>query len=352
MPETAAHRLDAIHSMLSAGHRNLRIERHSLILWGIAGGALCFFSESILTPEQFPVTQQRALAWLLLLTTVLGSVGIADWHLTRRAKEARAEAWSFIHRQVLKVWWLLMAMGTLLTFAMFFFGGGYMLFSAWLVLLGLGLYVHGLFSEELLEWVGALMIIIGIVSLAYRLPVETMRWISASAFGIGLPLLAAMLDRGRAFPARRRLAQTLIWMFAVLALPLLGQRYATALMLPDGPVISLESFRQQRDAGGSRIVSLPAGTPVPVEVEVSGGLFDGAANPVLPLKLAEPIEVLMVDGKLTGDTRFPGGYWLPAREARWIAIPWMKAELNPEKGPLVRAGLVVEFKDNKDKPDR
>lgn len=344
MSETAARQLDAIHSMLSAGHRNLRIERHSLILWGIAGGALCFFSESILTPEQFPDTRQRALAWLLLLSAVLGSVGVADWRLTRRAKEARAEAWPFIHRQVLKVWWLLMAMGTLLTFAMFFFGGGYMLFSAWLVLLGLGLYVHGLFSEELLEWVGALMIAIGIISLAYRLPMETMRWISASAFGIGLPLLAAMLDRGRAFPARRRLAQTLIWMFAVLALPLLGQRYAAALVLPDGPVISLESFRQQRDTGGTRIVSLPAGTPVPVEVEVSGDLFDGATNPVLPLKLAEPIEVLMVDGKLTGDTRYPGGVWLPAREARWIAIPWMKAELKPENGPLVRAGLVVEFK--------
>ena len=344
MSETAVRQLDAIHSMLSAGHRSLRIERHSLILWGITGGALFFFSAFILTPEQFPDTQQRAVAWLLLLSVVLSGVGVADWQLTRRVKLARAEAWSFIHRQVLKVWWLLMAMGTLLTFAMFFFGGGYMLYSAWLVLLGIGLYVHGLFSEELLEWVGALVIVIGIVSLAYRLPMETMRWISASAFGIGLPLLAAMLDRGRAFPARRRLAQTLMWMFAVLVLPLLGQRYAAALVLSDGPVISLESFRQQQDVSGTRIVSLPAGALVPVEVEVSGGLFDGSTNPILPLKLAEPIEVLMVDGKLTGDTRVPGGTWLPARETRWIAIPWLKAELNPEKGPLVRAGLVVEFK--------
>ncbi|MDD5330321.1 MAG: hypothetical protein PHX38_09970 [Sulfuricella sp.] len=344
MPETAARQIDAIHSMLSAGHRNLRIERHSLILWGVAGGVLCFFSAFILTPEQLPDTRQRALAWLLLLSVVLGSVGIADWHLTCRVKLARAEAWSFIHRQVLKMWWLLMAMGTLLTFAMFFFGGGYMLYSAWLVLLGLGLYVHGLFSEELLEWVGVLVIAIGIISLAYRLPTETMRWICASVFAIGLPLLAAMLDRGRAFPSRRRLAQTLTWMFVVLALPLLGQRYAAAQMPPDAPVISLESFRQQRDDGGTRIVALPAGTLVPVEVELSGDLFDGAVNPVLPLKLAEPIEVLMVDGKLTGDIRFAGGSWLPAREARWIGIPWMKAELKPEQGPLVRAGLVVEFK--------
>jgi hypothetical protein len=349
MSDTAARQLDAIHSMLSAGHRNLRIERHSLILWGITGGALFFLSAHILTPEQFPVVQQRAMAWLLLLSVVLSGVGLADWHLTRRAKQVRAEAWPFIHRQVLKVWWLLMAMGTLLTFAMFFFGGGYMLYSAWLVLLGLGLYVHGLFSEELLEWVGALVIVIGIISLAYRLPIETMRWISASTFGIGLPLLAAMLDRGRAFPARRRLAQTLLWLFSVLALPLLGQRYATALVLPDGPVISLESFQRQQDVGGTRIVALPKGTPVPVEIAVSGNLFDGATKPVLPLKLAESIEVLMVDGKLTGDTRFSGGAWQPAREARWITIPWINAELSTERGPLVRAGLVVDFKSASDK---
>ena len=349
MSATASRQLDAIHSMLSAGHRNLRIERHSLILWGITGGALFFFSTSILTPEQFPLIQQRALAWLLLLSAVLGGVGFADWQLTRRAKQARDEAWPFIHRQVLKVWWLLMAMGTLMTFAMFFFGGGYMLYSAWLVLLGLGLYVHGLFSEELLEWVGALTIIIGIVSLASRLPMETMRLIGASTFGIGLPLLAAMLDRGRAFPARRRLAQTLMWMLAVLALPLLGQRYATAVTLPDGPVIPLESFRRQQDTSGTHIVSLPRGTPVPVEIEVSGNLFDSATNPVLPLKLAAPIEVLMVDGKPSGDTRFPGGAWQPARETRWIAIPWIKAELQAEQGPLVRASLVVDFKGAPDK---
>ncbi len=344
MSEIVTQQLDAIHSMLSAGHRSLRIERHSLNLWGLAGGALFLVSPSILTPEQFPVVEQRALAWLLLLSTVLGDVAVADWHLTRRAKQSRDETWPFIHRQVLKVWWLLMGMGTLLTFAIFFFGGGYMLFSAWLVLLGLGLYVHGLFSEELLEWAGALVIIIGILSLTVGLPAETMRWIAASVFGIGLPLLAAMLDRGRSRPALHRLMQVCVWILAVLALPLAAQRYAAAVILPDGPVISLETYRHQGDITGTRIVALPAGTPIPVEVEVGGDLFVSLSRPVLPLTLAEPIEVMMIDGKLTGDMRFSGGVWLPAREARWISIPRMQAELTPQSGPLVRANLIVDLK--------
>lgn len=345
MSHPVSQQITAIHAMLSAGHRNLRVERHSLVLWGLAGGILFLLSESILTPDDFPVLEQRALAWLTLLAAVGGGVGFVDWHLTRHLKEARDEAWSFIHRQVLKVWWLLMGMAALLTFAMFFFGGGYMVCAAWLVILGLGLYVHGLFSEELLEWTGVLIILIGIGSLAFRLSYETMRWIAAAVFALGLPLLAAMLDRGRHRSALFRLGQILGWLLAVLALPLWGQQRALAASLPDGPAVSLAEFRRGIDTAGSRIVALPAGTAIPVEFELGGDLFAGTGQPapVLPLMLAEPVEVLMVDGRLTGDARPPDGPWQRAREARWLSIPWLKAELTPERGPVVRGKLIVQF---------
>jgi len=349
MTHSASQQLTAIHSMLSAGHRNLRVERHSLVLWGLTGGLLFLLSETILTPDDLPVLEQRAVAWLLLLVACLGGVGLVDWQLTRRAKQSRDEAWSFIHRQVQKVLWLLLALATLLTFAMFFFGGGYMLCAAWLVLLGIGFYIHGLFSEELLEWVGALIILIGIGSLAARLSFDAMRWIAAAVFGLGLPLLAGMLDRGRHRSPFYRLGQVLVWLFAVLILPLWGQHRAAGRGIADGPVISLAAFRQLGDLGGERIVALPAGTVVPVAVELGGDIFAGRAagtkpEAVLPLTLAEPVEVLMVDGRLTGDTRLPGGPWQLAREVRWISIPWIKAELTPAQGPLIRASLTVQLR--------
>ncbi len=108
MPQLAIQQLDSIHSMLSAGHRNLRVEQHSLVLWGTICGGLILASNRILTAEQFPVVEQRAIAWLILLALTVSGVSLLDWHLTRRAKQARDEAWSFIHRQVLKVWWLLL----------------------------------------------------------------------------------------------------------------------------------------------------------------------------------------------------------------------------------------------------
>lgn len=338
----ASQQLDAIHTMLSAGQRNLRIERHTLILWGLVSGVICLISGNILTPEQFPDNTQRALAWLLFLVVTFGSVAILDWQLTRRAKQIRDEAWSFIHRQVLKVFWLLTTAGILFTFAMFFFGGDYMTFGVWIILLGLGLYIHGLFSEELLEWVGILMMLIGMTSLAAQLPYETTKWIAASIFGIGLPLLSAMLDGGCTRPARKRLSQSVLWVIAVLTLPLVVHRYATANTLPDVAPISLAAYRQTNDVSGFHIVSIPAGTEIPVKFEVSGDLFDHTKNPTFALKTTKPIELALRDGKLTGDTRLSGGAWLP-KESLIVHIPWIKAELTPEQGAVVRSSLIVNF---------
>jgi hypothetical protein len=340
MPKLATQQLDSIHAMLSAGHRNLRVERHSLVLWGASSGGLILVSDRILTAEQFPVLEQRALAWLLLLAITLSGVNLIDWHLTRRAKQARDEAWSFIHRQVLKVWWLLMSVGVLMTFATFFFGGSYMIFAAWVMLAGLGLYIHGLFSEELLEWSGALLIAIGIGMLAFRLNFVASQWVAASTLGLGLPLLAAMLDRGRERAAWLRLAQSAGWLLCVMIPPLLAQRMADTHVPPEAPLVSLEEFREQ--PATQQVVLLPAGSSIPVKVEVSGNVFRANSEAVLPLVLNEPLEIMMSNGQPTGDWRFPGESWELAREANWIRIPWIKAELTPQNGPEIRTSLVVE----------
>lgn len=340
-----ARQLDAIHAMLAAGHRNLRIERHTLLLWGLPASLLFALSETILTPTDLPDLGQRALAWLALIGLVLVTTAAVDWWWTRKIKATRDEAWSFIHRQVLKVLWLMMGLAALATFAMFFFGGGYMLCTLWLVFLGISLYVHGLFSEELLEWAGLLCILIGIGGLAAGLHYEKMRWIASAVFGLGLPLLALMLDRGRHRPALIRLGQMLLWLGTVLVLPLALEQAAHRRELPDGPVLPLAAWRQAAPAAGEQIVALPTGTAVPVAVELGGDLFAAAGEaPVLPLTLARPLEVLLRDGQLTGDTRFPGEAWQPSRQMRWLSIPWLKAELTPEQGPRVSGSLIVQLR--------
>jgi hypothetical protein len=343
MSTHASQQLDIIASMMASGQRNLRMERSSLVLWGLAGGLLFLFSEQVLTPTQLPDLQQRALAWFLLIAFVLGAVGTADWHLTRRAKQARDEVWSFVHRQVLKVLWLLMGIGALLTFAVFFYGGGYMLYTAWLVLLGTGLYVHGLFSEETLEWAGAMIILMGIAMLATQQSAENLKNIATSVFGIGLPALALMLDHGRVRSKAYRALQALGWACLVLAVPLVVARWPPLDTTLDTPVISLQEYQRQGVAVGSQAISLPAGTRIPVHIEIAGNVFEAGATPLLlPLVLKQPMELRLGDGKPTGAARQPGSAWSKGPETQ-INIPWVKGELSPQAGPLLKASMTVQF---------
>ena len=66
----------------------------------------------------------------------------------------------------------------------------------------------------------------------------------------------------------------------------------------------------------------------------------GASN---SLTLDQPLEILLRDGHPTGDVRAPGGPWRLARETHWISIPWMRASLDPARGPQVESALVVDF---------
>lgn len=342
MTDNATDRLDAIHSMLVAGHRSLRIERHSLILWGLTGGMLFLFGHRMFTAAQIPQIEQRALAWVVFLTVVLGSVGAIDWYLTGRTKQKRDQAWSFVHRQVLKVWWLLFALGTLLFCGMFFFGGGHMLNAAWIIIAGLGLYIHGLFSEELLEWTGALTIAIGVCTLAFMLNPQTSKLVGAAVFGIGFPLLALMLNRSKAWSVMRRLSRLMVWLLCVLGPPLLFERYANAVAEPEAPTVSLGTFLHQPPVSGPQVVAMPAGTTIPVNVEVSGGMFRGGREAVWSMALAHPLEVMMVDGQLTGEYRFAGDTWVRAKDTILISVPAIKAELISKEGPRVHTNVVIK----------
>ena len=51
MADPIARQLDSIQSMLTRGQRNLRMERHSLILWGLAGAGLFMASDLLFTAE-------------------------------------------------------------------------------------------------------------------------------------------------------------------------------------------------------------------------------------------------------------------------------------------------------------
>ena len=285
----AQHELRSIHSMLSRGHRCVELERHSLLMIGALGGGLSLLTESFVTVDRFPDLSQRAAALLLWLGGWLASVSWLDHRLTQRARLRRAETLPFAQAQITRAWWLLLTVGTLGSFAMYFYGGGEMVYALWIVLLGLGIYLFGLFSRGWVEWVGVAAILLGVMALAARLPLGATRGLCASCFGLGIPLagwLARRLDdRG----GSARVGALVVWIAVVVAPVLIVQRGAE-VPVPPGRVVGVDALVQGR---GDQILRLEAGTLVPLQIRLDGPMLQAppGAQPSsvrlrLPLELA------------------------------------------------------------------
>ena len=286
--------LESIHAMLAAGHRCVELERHSLLLWGMVGGGLCAFTDLAINPTRFPDTGQRAIALFVWLAVWLGAMSWLDHALTRRARRARAETLPFAQAQITRAWWMLLALGTLSTFAMLLHGGSDMIYALWTVLLGLGIFFFGLFSRPLIEWIGLAAIVLGIAGLAAGLPINGARWLTGSCFAIGLPLagwLSATIDDRR--PGRRVFAVS-VWLAAVVVPGL-----AAAHLLPTAPT----------PQPATPTLRLPAGAIVPLRIDMDSPLVAISPDASIAVRVKRDTEVALTNGQPDGRYRFGDGSW-------------------------------------------
>jgi hypothetical protein len=256
--------LQDIRSMLAAGHRCVHLERSSLLLLGGVGGLLSVITEWVITDTHFPDLAERGVALLIWLAFWLGGMSLLEYRLTRRARERRAETLPFAQTQVTRAWWMLLSVGCLGSFAMFFYGGGTMIYALWTVLLGLGVYFFGLFSRRLIEWIGLATILLGVTGLAAGLPYGATRWLAASAFGIGLPLAGWLNARAGDAPLPHRAAALVLWLVLVVAPALLVAGFAHAPPPNATPI----PFGSRTIGAGEQVLRLEAGTDVPLRVDL------------------------------------------------------------------------------------
>ena len=292
-------RMQSIQAMLAAGQRCVELERHSLILWGLVGGGLCACTDLVINSDTFPEPTQRAIAILVWLATWLGGMSWLDHHLTHKARAKRAETMPFAQAQVTRAWWMLLALGTLATFAMFFHGGGIMIYALWTVLLGLGIFVFGLFSRPLIEWIGLATILLGATGLATGLSFDTARWLAASTFAIGLPAagwLAARSDEHR--PVQRAL-YVVLWLVAVIAPVLAFARHTATAAAP---------------APDTATLKVPAGSVIPLHFDLDSPLLAISAGDAMPMRLVRDAELALANGQPDGRYRFGDGSWHSTKE--------------------------------------
>lgn len=298
------HEFQAIQSMLAAGHRSVELERHSLLLIGGVGGFIAGATEYLITAERFPDLTQRAVVLLVWLTVWLGGMAWLDHRLTHRARLARDETLPFAQAQITRAWWMLLGMGTLGSFAMFFYGGGGMIYALWIVLLGLGIYLFGLFSRPLIEWIGLATILLGVVGLAAGLPYGTTHWLAASCFAIGMPLAGWLNTR---FGEKGTLSGFLalgLWLLVVVTPPLLLTRFSITTVPTAAPAGMGAAI-----AAGEQVLSLPAGSHIPLRVDLDSPLMSVSPQASLDMTLLQNVEVALQDGKPDGRYRLGDGQW-------------------------------------------
>src|SRR5450830_717774 len=132
--------LAALQNLLVTGHRPIRMRPGSLVRWGSAFALLALTTDPLLrmTGLQGQPALQAVIA-MLWLGCGMGLTGYLDWRANQAAAQQAEETLPFVHVQVSKVWWLLLAAGVLYTGSTFFFGGAYQTYMVWLALVGLGL---------------------------------------------------------------------------------------------------------------------------------------------------------------------------------------------------------------------
>ncbi|WP_455209753.1 hypothetical protein [Kaarinaea lacus] len=341
---SAQSQLDDIHSMLASGHHSIQLERHTLILWGVAAAFLILAVPVLFAPEYFEFRWQRAVAQNLFMSVLLIIVGTVDYKLTRRIRAKRNESFSFVQRQLTKVWWMLVGLIVIINLGMNFFGGGYIFFAVALVIAGLAMYIQGLFSQQILCWVGFMMMAVGLASVALKIPYPEMKWLAASVFGLGLPAVAWLIHRPRTqWTMPLRLIVSALWLAMVVTPASVAYQLTKDSEAPNLPVVSLQQFMQDTssDAAKRQVVRLPAGTAIPINVDIEGDILDGTTTGTLVMTLSEDLELIIENNKPNARFRVGDGVWKHRRYNYRLREYKNEMTVSKENGPQINLQMQI-----------
>lgn len=345
MRHEAAVKIEDIHAMMASGHRSIKIERHTLMLWGITGALLILIVDRLFTPEYIVVHWQLVLFSNLFVACVLILVAILDFRLTRRKRENRDETLSFVQLQLIKLWWLFIALIVLINIGMNFYGGGYLFYPIVLALLGMALYAQGLFSQQMLSWIGVCLILLGLGSITLGITPNQQEWLAMSALGLGFTLLAWCINYpGGHSGVIKRALLSVAWLLTVIMPVATASWLNRDNSLDELPVISLDTYRDPGSHKNERqIVRIPAGTILPLSIEIAGNLLQQASTGSLQLKLAQEIEVVVAGENTQGLARVVNGSWNKNRHFYKVRKFQLSSSLDRNNGPQAKLLLDIDI---------
>jgi len=335
---STSNQLDAIYSMMEDGQHSVKMERHSLLIWGITAAILILITDLLFNLNTIPVRWQLILSQTTFISIVLFIAGFWDLKLTRKVRQQRDESLSFIQLQLTKVWWFFIALIVLLNVGMNFFGGGYMFYGLTIALMGMAFYIHGLFSTQMLKWIGLMLIIIGLGSVALNLHFLVTKWLAAGVFGLGLPVLAFILDKPKTHSILlKRLALSVVWVVIVVFPAVIVYQQKLNFNAEGLTTRSIAEYKAltKEQAAQKQVIHLDAGTEIPLAVNVSGDIFEISQMGNTTVKLKNDFDVVVDNGKANGYFRVPGSHWRNRRSGLLLRVFKMEPAIEQKKGATV-----------------
>jgi hypothetical protein len=337
--------LQSIQAMLSSGHTSIRLERHTFILWGLVAGGLILLVPHLFSVEMLGDTSLRMWVQNIFISVALLATGILDARWTVHARSKRDESLSFVQRQITKLWWMLIALVVVINVGMNLYGGGYFFYGITLVLTGLGIYVHGLFSRQLLTWSGALQILLGLVMIGTSPGLYVQQWVAACAFGIGFPAFAWMVDRTAPRHAGKELVLSLAWLAMVLVPATIAINLFHGQRFDEWSQVAWQDYRDGRfsEQDDRAVINLPVGTEVPVNVTLEGDLLQPVMQPApLIMRITKPLQLALENGSPLGLIRIDDGDWRSGYDFK-IRLKEVQGQLLPEQGASIDMQFQLKF---------
>jgi len=128
-----------------------------------------------------------------------------------------------------------------------------------------------------------------------------------------------------------------LWLVVVAGAPLSTSALYGWTAAPDTPAIPLSELASNRSG---QVVSLPAGTVLPLRVDLDSPLLRADKSAGLPLSLSVPMEVSLRNGRPDGRYRLADGPWRHVSEGL-LALRIDRLTPQLEQGqPVIRAHAV------------
>jgi len=338
--------IDAIYSMMEDGQHSVKMERHSLLIWGITAAILILITDLLFNPQTIPVRWQLIFSQTIFISIVLFLAGFWDLKLTRKVRQQRDESLSFIQLQLTKVWWFFVALIVLLNVGMNFFGGGYMFYGLTIALIGMAFYIQGLFSTQMLKWIGLMLIVIGLTSVALNLHFLVTKWLAAGVFGLGLTMLAFILDKPKTHSTLlKRLVLSAAWVAIVILPSVIAYQHKLSFNAEELTTRSISEYKalNKEQAAQKQMIFLPAGSEIPVNINMGADMVNVNKATVLAMKLKKDIKILIEDGKVNG--------YFQVEELALNRISHLRTrkfkmvhKIDQQDGPTVNINFILELK--------